>query len=90
MAPAKTMQLGVGFIFTDPRTNFTWEIVHPWVSRWRKRQLGWICKRAGFNPLQYPVSNWYEDDIISVLKQVELTRMQRMCDRPMGTGKADR
>jgi hypothetical protein len=62
------MQLETGFMFTDPKTDYTWEIAHPWLSRWRKQQVGWICKRAGFNPLQYPVSNWYEHDIITCVK----------------------
>ena len=61
------MQLKKGYIFQDPKTDFTWKIDHPWVSRWSKRQLGWICKRAGFNPLQLPVSNWYEQDIINTV-----------------------
>lgn len=62
------MQLETGLIFTEPKTHFTWEITYPWVSRWRKQQVGWICKRAGFNPLQDPVSHWYEHDIIRCIQ----------------------
>lgn len=63
------MQFEPGFIFKDPLTGFTWKISQPWISRWQKRQIGWICIRAGFHPLQDPMSQWKEHDIINVLKQ---------------------
>lgn len=72
------MQVEVGFVFQDPKTGFTWRVSRPWVSRWRKRQLGWICKRAGFHPLQDPVSNWYACDIINALQQAESKENPRL------------
>jgi hypothetical protein len=65
------MQLEPGFIFKDPVTGFTWKISHPWSSRWQKRQIGWICTRAAFHPLQDPMSQWKECDIINLLKPIE-------------------
>jgi hypothetical protein len=72
--PRKTMQIEAGFVFTDPNTDFTWKISQPWVNRWHKRQIGWICKKVGPHPEQCSVSNWYEHEIINLLKQAEITQ----------------
>jgi hypothetical protein len=61
------MKLEVGFIFTDSQTGFSWKIASPWLSRWRKQQIGWICQRAGFHPLQDPISSWKEHEILPLL-----------------------
>ncbi len=66
------MELKAGLIFVDPQTGFTWKMSTPWINRWRKRQMGWICQRAAFHPLQDPVSYWREDDITKVLTKVRL------------------
>ena len=71
IVPLVIMQLEPGFIFQDPLTGFTWKISQPWISRWQKRQIGWICTRAGFHPLQDPMSQWKECDIINRLKPIE-------------------
>jgi hypothetical protein len=68
------MQVEVGFVFKDPKTDFTWKISHPWVKRWKKRHVGWICKKVGPHPEQCLVSNWYEHEIINLLKPVESTK----------------
>jgi hypothetical protein len=61
------MKLEVGFIFTNPETDFSWKIASPWLSRWRKQHIGWICQRAGFHPLQDPISYWKEQEILPLL-----------------------
>ena len=68
------MEVKAGLIFADPQTGFTWKISDPWISRWRKRQIGWICQRAAFHPLQDLVSYWREDDISKLLQEVILTK----------------
>ncbi len=67
------MQLKAGFVFKDPKTDFTWKISHPWVNRWTKRQVGWLCKKVGPHLEQYPVSRWSEREIMNILEQVEPT-----------------
>lgn len=67
------MELKPGLIFADPQTGFTWKISHPWISRWRKRQIGWICQRAAFHLLQDPVSYWREEDITNLLQGLKST-----------------
>ncbi|MEW5860999.1 MAG: hypothetical protein AB1861_27105 [Cyanobacteriota bacterium] len=64
------MELKAGLMFADPQTGFTWKISHPWISRWRKRQIGWICQKVAFHPLQDSVSYWREEDITNVLKEL--------------------
>jgi hypothetical protein len=80
----KTMQFETGFVFQEPKTDFVWKISSPWMNRDRKKQLGWICKRVGPNPEQLPVSNWYEHEIINLLKQAEVPETPRVSGRGKG------
>ncbi|HEY9668549.1 MAG TPA: hypothetical protein V6C91_17205 [Coleofasciculaceae cyanobacterium] len=61
------MQLEPGILFKDPTTDFVWQISTPWMNWNRKKQVGWICQRAGFHPEQPSVSKWFEHEIIHVL-----------------------
>ncbi|HEY9636603.1 MAG TPA: hypothetical protein V6D14_24600 [Coleofasciculaceae cyanobacterium] len=68
------MQVEAGLVFKDPDTDFIWKTSHPWIDRWQKKQIGWICKKVGPNPEQCPVSNWYEPEIIHIVKQAKSTK----------------
>ncbi len=65
------MQVELGIVFKQPKTDFVWKIVNPWMNRSRKKQLGWICKKVGPHPQQLPVSNWHEHEILNCLKQAQ-------------------
>ncbi len=68
------MLLETGITFKDPKTDFTWKISNPWMSRWKKRQVGWICKKVGRHPEQCLVSNWFEHEIVNLLNQAKSTK----------------
>jgi hypothetical protein len=65
------MQVELGIVFKECKTDFVWKIVKPWMNRNRKKQLGWICQKVGPHPEQPPVSNWYEHEILNCLKQAQ-------------------